>query len=79
MNGIRIKKRQSNALTVKEWIGINNMSMTKQDLMATREYQDSDYFTQNDLEELEAMRLENEEKNYLLKELILNDIAILTV
>jgi hypothetical protein len=53
--------------------------MTKQDLMATREYQDSDYFTENDLEELEAMRLENEEKNYLLKELILNDIAILTI
>jgi hypothetical protein len=52
--------------------------MTKLDLPELQ-YRDEDYFTENDLEELEAMRADNERKNYLLKELILNDIAILTI
>lgn len=38
-----------------------------------------DYFTKEDLEELEAIEDENRRKNYLLKELILTDIALLTI
>lgn len=44
-----------------------------------KQYDESDYFTPEDLEALEALDEIHRKETYLLKELILTDIELLTI